>query len=338
MKVATWRGGNEFTVDDAPDPTPGPGDVLLKIDTCGICGTDVHITQGLFPGEPPTVLGHEWSGTIVDVGAAVDSSRIGQDVAPEPTPYCRQCWNCRIGRHSRCERIGHFQRTGGYAEYAVLPSAFVHDLPEGLSLADAAMGEPAAVCLVGLERCVTPGGSNMVVIGGGLIGQLTLAFAKARGMGLSILSDPVLARREQALRMGADMVHDPAAGPLQEFIAEVTDGRGIDFAVEAVGKPELVDLAIQVARPRGEVLILGVSPKGTTIPSDLFDTQYKELIIVNSFGRGDGYIRAINLLAEIDLTGVMGDRYPLHRAAEAMQAAASGTSKSVKTAIAPHMR
>ena len=337
MKVATWRGGNEFTVDQVPDPEPGVGEVLLEVDTCGICGTDVHITQGLFPGEPPTVLGHEWSGRIVDVGAGVDRSRIGQEVAPEPTPYCRLCWNCRNGRHSRCERVGSFRRTGGYAEYAVLPDEFVYDLPEGLSVADAAMGEPAAVCLVGLERCITPGGSNMVVIGGGLIGQLTLAFAKARGMGVSILSDPVPARREQALRMGAEYVHDPAAGPLQELVAEVTDGRGIDLAVEAVGKPELVDLAIQVARPRGEVLILGVSPKGTTIPSDLFDTHYKELIIVNSFGRGDGYIRAINLLAEIDLSGVMGDRYPLHRAAEAMQAAANGTSESVKTSIAPHM-
>ena len=208
------------------------------------------------------------------------------DVAPEPTPYCRQCWNCRNGRHSRCERVGNFQSTGGYAEYAVLPNSVVHDLPDGLSLADAAMGEPAAVCLVGLERCMTPGGSNMVVIGGGLIGQLTLAFAKARGIGVSILSDPVEARREQALRLGADFVHDPAAGPLREVVAEVTAGRGIDLAVEAVGKPELVDLAIQVARPRGEVLILGVSPKGTTIPSDLFETHYKELIIVNSFGRG----------------------------------------------------
>ena len=118
----------------------------------------------------------------------------------------------------------------------------------------------------------------------------------------------------------------------------MTAGRGIDLAVEAVGKPELVDLAIQVARPRGEVLILGVSPKGTTIPSDLFETHYKELIIVNSFGRGDGYIRAINLLAQIDLTGVMGDRYPLDRIAEAMEAASNVTSKSVKTAIAPHMR
>ena len=338
MKVATWRGGNEFTVDDAPDPVPGPGEVLLKVDTCGICGTDVHITQGLFPGEPPRVLGHEWSGTIVDVGPGVDSSRLEMDVAPEPTPYCRQCWNCRNGRHSRCERVGNFQSTGGYAEYAVLPNSVVHDLPDGLSLADAAMGEPAAVCLVGLERCMTPGGSSMVVIGGGLIGQLTLAFAKARGIGVSILSDPVPARREQALRMGADFVHDPAAGPLREVVDEVTAGRGIDLAAEAVGKPELVDLAIQVARPRGEVLILGVSPKGTTIPSDLFETHYKELIIVNSFGRGDGYIRAINLLAEIDLTGVMGDRYPLHQAADAMMAAASGTSKSVKTAIAPHMR
>ena len=113
MKVATWRGGNEFTVDVVPDPEPGVGEVLLEVDTCGICGTDVHITQGLFPGEPPTVLGHEWSGRIVDVGPGVDIvSRIGQEVAPEPTPYCRLCWNCRNGRHSRCERVGGFPSHG----------------------------------------------------------------------------------------------------------------------------------------------------------------------------------------------------------------------------------
>ncbi len=337
MRVATWHGGTQFTVDEAPDPVPGPGEVLLKIDTCGICGTDVHITQGLFPGDPPSVLGHEWSGTIVDTGLGVDASRVGMDVAPEPSAYCLQCWNCRIGRHSRCERADRWPRNGGFAEYAVLPDRIVHDLPEGLSLADAAMGEPASVCLVGLERCRTPGGSNMTIIGGGLIGLLTLAFAKSRGIGTTILSDPVRFRREQALRMGAEYVHDPADGPLREMVDEVSEGRGADLAVEAVGKPELVDLAIQAARPRGEVLILGVSPRGTVIPSDLFETQYKELVIVNSFGRGDGYLRAVNLLAKTDLTGLMGDRYPLERAGEAMEAASKVTSKSVKTSIAPHM-
>ncbi len=337
MRVSTWRGGTNFTLDEAPDPVPGPGDVILKIDTCGICGTDVHITQGLFPGEPPTVMGHEWSGSIVDVGPGVDKSRIGLDVAPEPGPFCMQCWNCLNGRPSRCERAHQWRRNGGFAEYAVIPDKFAYDLPDGLSLADAAMGEPASVCLVGLERCRTIGGSNMVIIGGGLIGLLTLAFAKARGIGTTILSDPVKFRRDQALRMGADLVHNPSDGPLREMVDEISEGRGIDLAVEAVGKAELVDLAIDMVRPRGEILILGVSPKGSMIRSDLFEWHYKEVVIIGSFGRGDGYLRAINLLAKTDLTGLMGDRYPLERVSEAMLAATEVTSNSVKTAIAPHM-
>src|SRR5258706_9145055 len=126
MKVATWQGGHQFSVDHVPEPVPGPGHVLVEVRTAGICGTDVHATQGLFPWRPPLVMGHEYTGAIVDVGPRVAKTLIGRAVACEPSWGCGECPECQERRVSHCP---HIRRAGGFSERVVLPAAAVHTLP-----------------------------------------------------------------------------------------------------------------------------------------------------------------------------------------------------------------
>ena len=263
MKAATWQGESRFTLDEVPEPTPGTGQVLVAVHTAGICGTDVHATQGLFPWRPPLVMGHEYTGVIVDVGRGVSRRLIGRAVACEPNYGCGECVECRAGRVSHCPRIS---RAGGFAERVALPRSAVQELPDGLDPATAALTEPAACCLAGLEMFKMPRAATVLVIGGGIMGLLTMALAKKRGAARAILSDPIAERREIASRLGADHVIDPVREDLRETVKELTGGRGPDVACEAVGKPELVAEAIAMVKPMGIVQLVGVSPKGAPAP------------------------------------------------------------------------
>ena len=331
MKFATWRGDNNFTIDEEPDPIAGPGEVVVRIETASICGTEVHVTQGLFPNNPPSRLGHELSGTIVEVGKGVDRTRLGQPVACDSGSFCRECFECLSGRTTRCVEKVSF---GGYAEYIKVPEYCTYPVPDGVGLPEASLTEPASCCLIGLERSEIPPGASVLVIGGGIMGQMTLGIAKLMGAGTSILSDPVAERRDMAKQLGADIVHDPGQTPLRDFIMDVTDGRGVQFSCEAVGKPELVDLAIQLTRKRGTMEILGVCPKESRLPSDLYDIHFREIKVVCSFGRGDEMLRALDAMARMNLDGIIGTRYPLEQIGAAFKQAAS--AQGMKTAIAPH--
>jgi len=330
MKVATWRGGSEFTLDEAADPAPAAGQVLVAVHTAGICGTDVHATQGLFPWKPPMVMGHEYSGTIVEVGKGVPRRLIGRAVACEPSYGCGECPECQVGRVSHCPRL---TRAGGFAERVALPTHAVHAIPDGLSPVTAALTEPAACCLSGLEMVRMPRDATVLVIGGGIMGLLTLAIARQRGAAHLILSDPIAERREIARRLGAEQVIDPRQEPLRERVRELTGGLGPDVACEAVGTPALVAEALALVKPRGVVQLVGVSPKGATLPLELYDVHYRELRIQGAYGRGSAFRRALALLPKLSVDALVTDRLPLARVADGFAQAAAG--RGVKTALAP---
>ena len=330
MRAATWHGDTRFTLDDLSEPVPGPGQALVAVHTAGICGSDVHATQGLFPLTPPRVMGHEYSGTVLAVGKGVSRTLVGRAVACEPNYGCGACGDCREGRVSQCARA---VRVGGFAQRVVLPRHCLHALPEELDLATAALAEPAACCLEGLEMARMRRGATVVVIGGGIMGLLTLALAKARGAGTAILSDPVASRREAAGRLGADVTVDPVREDLAEVVSRATAGRGVDLVCEAVGKPELLAAAARLVRPRGVVQLVGVCPKGSTLPVDLFDFHFRELTLTGAYGRGTAFRRVLPLLTRIGAGSLVTDRYPLDRIAEAFAHAAAG--RGLKTAITP---
>jgi threonine dehydrogenase-like Zn-dependent dehydrogenase len=331
MQVATWRGETRFTLDEVPEPGPGPGEVLVAIHTAGICGSDVHAIQGLFPVTPPRVLGHEYSGRVVAVGAGVTPRLRGRPVACEPNYGCGECAACREGRDSQCARC---VRVGGFAERVVLPRQRVHPLPSDLDPATAALAEPAACCLAGLETFRMPRDATVVVLGGGLMGLLTLALARARGARTALLSDPLASRRALAERLGAAVTVDPTREDLGAAVARLTGGRGADVACEAVGKPELVAEAVRLVRPRGIVQLVGVNPPGSRLPADLFDFHFRELTLLGAYGRGTAFRRALTWLAKTPaVRELITARFPLPRIADAFAHAAAG--HGIKTVVGP---
>ncbi len=334
MRLMTWHGGDKFTLDQVDDPVARPGRVVVKVDTIGVCGTDVHITQGLFPSTPPKVLGHEGSGVIVEVGEGVDKSRIGDRVVMNTTSHCGVCTACTTWSESRCENAD--LTSGMFAEYATAPSQSAVKIPDSLDLEQAALTEPASCCLSGAEMMRIDDGKNGigVVIGGGVMGLFTLAFLKRCGVERMVVSEPVAARREMARQFGADLLHDPAEGDLGDFMKDHNGGYGANIAAEVVGKPELVAKCVEVVRPRGQVLIIGVAPEGAPLPVDLYDMHYREITVKGAFGRGDVFARTPEEIDALDLSGVISGRYELQDVPQAI--VDSGEGKGVKLVIKPH--
>jgi L-iditol 2-dehydrogenase len=330
MKVATWRGGSRFTLDEVPDPAPGPGQVVVDVAAAGICGTDLHATQGLFPWSPPLIMGHEYSGVVREVGRGVSPRLVGRAVACEPSYGCGTCPHCRNGRISQCAGA---TRVGGFAERAALPLSCVHPLPRGLDPVTAALAEPAACCLSGLEMFRMPRQATVVVIGGGIMGLLTLAIARRRGAARLVLSDPIEERRELARRLGARVVVDPARESLLDRVMALTGGRGAEVVCEAVGKPELLGEAFALVRATGVLQLVGVNPKGSRLPIDLFDLHFREVSIHGAYGRGTAFRRALALLPKLGAKRLIGARFPLARIEEAFAHAAAG--RGAKTLITP---
>jgi L-iditol 2-dehydrogenase len=330
VRTATWRGGARFTLDEVPDPRPGPGQAVIAVHAAGICGTDVHATQGLFPWTPPLVMGHEYTGVVQDVGRGVSRRLIGRAVACEPSYGCGTCPECKEQRVSQCPRC---TRVGGFAERVALPVANLHPLPSGLDPVTAALTEPASCCLAGLEQLTMPKGATVLVIGGGIMGLLTMVLAKRRGARRLILSDPIEERRTMARRVGASVLVDPTRESLRERVLALTKGRGADVVCEAVGKPELVAEALALVRPMGVLQLVGVNPQGSHLPLDLFDLHYREITIHGAFGRGRAFRRALALMPRLGVTSLVTARFPLEKIEDAFAHATAG--RGVKTVITP---
>ncbi|MGH7390062.1 MAG: zinc-dependent alcohol dehydrogenase, partial [Candidatus Rokuibacteriota bacterium] len=302
----------------------------VAVRAAGICGTDVHATQGLFPWKPPMVLGHEYTGVVQAVGRGVSRRLVGRAVACEPSYGCGECAECKEGRVSQCPRC---TRVGGFAERVVLPASCLHPLPRGLDPVTAALTEPASCCLANLEMFAMPRGATVLVIGGGVMGLLTMMLARRRGARRLILSDPLEERRAIARRLGASEVVDPTRESLRDRVQALTRGRGADVVCEAVGKPELVAESLTLVRPKGIVQLVGVNPKGSQLAVDLWDVHFREITIHGAFGRGGAFRRALALMPRLAGKALVTARFPLERIEAAFAHAAAG--RGVKTMITP---
>jgi L-iditol 2-dehydrogenase len=195
------------------------------------------------------------------------------------------------------------------------------------------MTEPASCCLSGLEMFRMPRGATVVVIGGGIMGLLTMVLARRRRADRLILSDPIAERRAMAKRLGASVVVDPTREDLAERVRALTRGRGADIVCEAVGKPELLAHALGLVRPGGILQLVGVNPKGSHLPLDLWDVHYREIRIHGAFGRGRAFRRALALMPALRVKALATARFPLERIEEAFAHATAG--RGVKTIITP---
>lgn len=294
MKAAVMQGLHKpLVIETLPDPTPGPGELVVKVGRCGICGSDLHMTEdAAFGRGAGDVLGHEFAGEVVAIGAGTEGVRAGDLVSVIPLASCGACASCRAGEPAWCEGFG--LQGGGYAEYAVTRPNQCVALPQSASLADGALVEPLAVALHGVQMSGLKPGDRVLVLGAGPIGLAVAFWARRRGAARVVVQDIAAWQRDRALAMGAtDFVIDP-----DEPVAASDRALGgkADIVFECVGVPGLIAQAVQQTRARGTILLLGLCTRPDTF--DSFAMLSKELRLVTSafFTRGD-YEAALDVLS-----------------------------------------
>lgn len=301
MRAMRLEATGQLFTRDVEKPCPGPEDLLVRVEACGVCGTDRHLYHGEFPCTPPVTLGHEFSGIVEEVGSRVSGFSVGDRITGDPNIACGRCSHCVNGRVNLCrnlQAIG-IHRDGGFAEYVVVPHKQAFLLPTGLDPMHGAFCEPLACCLHGIDLAQIKTGSSVVVLGGGVIGLLTVQLARLAGATTVILVTRQAVRRKLAEELGATTSVDPAAG---DVIAQVSGETGlvpggVDVVLECAGVGETVVQATKLVRPGGTAVILGVMAQGETIEIEPFDLLFREVKLVTSFLNPFTHRRAADLIA-----------------------------------------
>ena len=335
MKASRFLGNKTFAVSDLPTPHAGPGELVLRNQVCGVCGTDVHIYHGE-PGSadvnPPVVLGHEYSGEVVEVGEGVTGFAVGDHVTVDPNIYCGHCAYCQNGKKQLCpsmEAIG-VTRDGGFAQYSRIPASQAFKLEPTVPWEAAAMAEPLACCLHGIDLAGIQVGDKVCVVGGGAIGLLMVQLAKLSGASQIVLSEPNEKRRQVGLQLGANAAIDPTRPDAQEAFAQVLGG-GANVVIECVGNVPAVKSAFQFAGKGATVLLFSVPKVDATFDLPLFDVYKKELTIKGSFVNPDTHARAVALInsGKVDFGPIITHRFTLDQLPEAIAMQMSDASIKV---------
>lgn len=300
MKSAVFYGKHDLRVEEAKKPEIGPRDVLIQVKACGVCGTDVHIYEGdkgAAEVTPPTILGHEFSGVVVETGAEVENCRAGDRVCIDPNCYCGTCEPCRNGVAHYCENMIGYGTTvnGGFAEYCAVNERQVYQLGENTSFEQGAMAEPVACCLHGIDMCEIQPGHQVVVIGGGMIGLLMMQLAKLAGAAKVALLEPVENKRAVAEKLGADICIDP----VREDVKGALKAAGmtwINTVIECVGRPSTIQQAVDIAGNKAVVMMFGLTKPDETISVKPFEVFQKELVLKASFINPYTQKRALDLI------------------------------------------
>ncbi|WP_444947988.1 zinc-dependent dehydrogenase [Micromonospora ureilytica] len=346
MKVVRFHAPGDVRIEDAPEPTPGPTDVKIRVRACSTCGTDVKISRfGHHHIAPPRVMGHEIAGEIVEVGADVTGWQSGDRVQVIAAIPCGQCAECRRGRMTVCPNqvsMGyHFD--GGFAEYLVVPHNVLavdglNRIPEGLSFAEASVAEPLACVLNGQNLAGVGEGDDVVVVGSGPIGCLHVRLARSRGAARVFLID----LNRERLDLAANLVQPDAAicgaeTDVVDAVLKLTEGRGADVVITATAAGVAQEQAVQMSARQGRISFFGGLPKDKPVISlDSNLVHYRELTIVGANGSSPEHNKeALRLIANgsVPVADLITHRLPLDRALDAFGIVARG--EAIKVTIEP---
>ena len=300
MKSAVFYGKHDLRVEEHEMPKVGPKDVLIQVKACGVCGTDVHIYEGdkgAAEVTPPTILGHEFSGVIAEVGSEVTNYKAGDRVCIDPNCYCGACEPCRNGVVHYCEHMIGYGTTvnGGFAEYCAVNERQVYKLGDNTSFEQGAMTEPGACCLHCMDMCEIRPGHQVVVIGGGMIGLLMLQLSRLAGAAKVALLEPVESKREVGKKLGADICIDPIHEDVKARLKE--EGMTwVNTVIECVGRPSTIEQAIDIAGNKAVVMMFGLTKPDETISVKPFEIFRKELVLKASYINPYTQKRALDLI------------------------------------------
>ena len=302
MKAMVLAEYKRLELVDVPQPSPGSGEVLIRVAACGICGSDVHGYDGSSGRRiPPIVMGHEAAGVVAEVGAGVHSWRPGDRVTFDSTVSCGECAFCRRGDVNLCERrevlgvsCGEYRRAGAFAEYLVVPERILYALPDAMPFAEAAMLEAISVALHAVRMAGVQGGETALIVGAGMIGLLTLQAARIAGCSRVLVADIDATRLRMAEVLGADEVLQLSGAEMSREVLRRT-AAGVDVALEAVGREETVTAAIESVAKGGTVVLIGnISPR-VSIP--LQTVVSRQLRLQGTAASSGEYPQAIELVA-----------------------------------------
>lgn len=332
MVAAVLHKAGDLRVEEVRKPQAGSGEVLLRVERCGICGTDLHILSGNFPAPNlPLIIGHEFAGTVEAVGADVTHVAPGTKATADINIACGVCYFCRVGNKLFCPQVRQLgvHDAGGMAEYVVAPAANVYPLPDAMPLEHAAYIEPLACTVHGQDRIGIRTGETIAVIGGGPMGLAHTVLAKMRGAARVLVSEPDGGRRDRAVRLGADETIDPSQVDAVEQVLELTDGRGADVVIEAVGSVRTYEDAFRMVRRGGRLLAYGAAPQDAAVSMKPFDIYAKELTIVGSYaGTYETWPAAIALISSgrFDPGLIVDSVRPLSEVKDAIESLATDRS------------
>ena len=345
MKALLLSEYSKLEVADLPMPVAGPGEVLVQVAACGICGSDVHGYDGSSGRRiPPLVMGHEAAGVVAAVGEGVSGFAAGDRVTFDSTVYCGDCRYCQRGDVNLCDNrqvVGvstpDFRRAGAFAEYVVVPERICYHLPEGLSFAEAAMLEAVAVALHGVAVSDLKGGETALVIGAGMIGLLTLQAAKATGCSRVLVTDVDATRLQLAKDCGADDTILASGAAMVEQVLGLTFGVGVDVVLEAVGRDETVSAAVDAVRKGGTVTLIGNITPTVTLP--LQKVVSRQIRMQGSCASSGEYPQAMELIAngQIRVTSLITAIAPLTDGASWFERLHSREPNLMKIVIDPRL-
>ena len=339
MKGNFFLGNGAFELRDMEQRKLQPNEVRIRNMAAGVCGTDVHIyhgDKGSADVIPPVVLGHEYSGLVLEIGENVHKVKVGDHVCVDPNRYCGNCTFCLNGQKQLCEHLYAVgvNENGGFAQESIVPENQCFKLSRDVDWSAGAMAEPISCCLHGMDQIKIHQGDTVAIIGGGAIGLLFVQLCRLSGASFIVVSEPIAFRRNVALKVGADVCAEPST--VAETIAQGTNGRGVDVIIECSGSTKAAQQTIALARRGTRILFFAVPSPEAAISLPLFDVYQKELSIVGSFINPDTFERAVRLLNNhrLQTKPIITHTYPLENVEDAIQMQMS--DESLKVMVFPN--
>jgi len=345
LKAVVYHGRGDLRVEELPRPEPGPGEMLVRVDACGICPTDLKkIELGLLAG--PRVFGHEIAGTVAALGPGTQKFREGERVVVHHHVPCGACFYCRRRAYAQCPgykrngtTAGFEPSGGGYAEYVLARDWIVERgtirVPDGVPAAEASFVEPVNTCLKAIRKARVSRGDQLLVVGQGPIGLLLMQIARAEGASVAV-SDPLEERLALARALGAERALDAASDVAGELRAQ-SDGRGADVAVLAAPGQAAFEQAVAATRPGGRVLSFAATAPGETVALDLGRITALEKDLVTAYSSSiELQQEAAELVfsRKVRVAELVSHRLPVARASEAFALAMGRAPGTLKVLLA----
>ena len=341
LAARLYQAGSPLRIETVPVPEPGPGQLLVEVAACGLCGTDIHVAVDgdIAVARTPITLGHEAAGTVAALGEGATGFVIGQRVALFPSPICGQCRFCRSGRESLCEATQAYGMSadGALARYIVAPAFGAIAIPDSVDFATAAIiTDGVSTPLHALRsRGALRAAEAVAVVGCGGLGAHAILLARMMGAGFVAAIDTQAEARARAAEFGADLVIDPAEHPNPGRAIRARLGRGVDLALEFVGRPETVDATLRCLDTGGRAVLVGVGPGRPSLPP-LLSFVAREQSVIGSFGMDKRDIADLfDLVARgrLDLSRSISQTYALADVNEALARLARKDTALVRLVI-----